>query len=154
MSAKQASDSNSTYSSSSLGRAPASSSYASSSYTKTAPPPSRAPASYESAPPPYNPGAAAASLGAATGAKRAAPPPPAPKPRLAPAVPTVTYVTALYDYTAQADGDLSFVTGDRIALVRKTDSSEDWWTGKLHGQEGVFPGQSNRFSLSFRFYLY
>jgi amphiphysin len=46
----------------------------------------------------------------------------------------------LYDYAAQADGDLTFATGDRIELVKKTDSSEDWWTGKLNGAEGVFPG--------------
>lgn len=132
-----ASDSASTYSASSIGR-----SGSTSSYVRAAPPPVRAkPGEYaaaESAPPPYAGGALAAS-GSISG-KRAPPPPPASKPRPAPAAPTVVYVTALYDYTAQADGDLSFSTGDRIELVKKTDSAEDWWTGKLHGSEGVFPG--------------
>lgn len=41
----------------------------------------------------------------------------------------------------QADGDLSFNAGDRIELVEKTDSAEDWWTGKLNGVQGVFPGK-------------
>ena len=41
---------------------------------------------------------------------------------------------------AQADGDLSFKTGDRIEIVKKTESQEDWWTGRLNGVEGVFPG--------------
>ena len=40
----------------------------------------------------------------------------------------------------QADGDLSFKTGDRIEIVKKTESQEDWWTGRLDGVEGVFPG--------------
>lgn len=40
----------------------------------------------------------------------------------------------------QADGDLSFKTGDRIEIVKKTESQEDWWTGRLNGVEGVFPG--------------
>jgi len=49
-------------------------------------------------------------------------------------------VTALYDFDAQADGDLSFKAGDKIELVEKSESAEDWWTGKLRGQQGVFPG--------------
>lgn len=40
----------------------------------------------------------------------------------------------------QADGDLSFKVGDRIEIVKKTESQEDWWTGRLNGMEGVFPG--------------
>ena len=55
------------------------------------------------------------------------------------------YVVALYDFEAQADGDLSFKTGDRIEVVEKTDSTEDWWTGRVGGRQGVFPGA---FSLS------
>lgn len=91
----------------------------------------------EPAPPPY------IAPGAATGAKRAPPPPPGAKPRLPPAIPKPKiFVTALYDYEAQAAGDLSFSTGDRIELVKKTDSAEDWWTGKANGNEGVFPGTS------------
>ncbi|KAG2184907.1 hypothetical protein INT43_000820 [Umbelopsis isabellina] len=51
-----------------------------------------------------------------------------------------TYVTALYDYAAQAEGDLTFTKGDRIQVVQKTQDVNDWWTGSLNGQTGVFPG--------------
>ncbi|CAO3673868.1 unnamed protein product [Umbelopsis vinacea] len=51
-----------------------------------------------------------------------------------------SYVTALYDYAAQAEGDLSFSKGDRIELVQKTDDVNDWWTGRYNGVTGVFPG--------------
>lgn len=50
-------------------------------------------------------------------------------------------MTAIYDFEAQAEGDLSFRSGDRIELVKKTESQEDWWTGRLNGQEGIFPGK-------------
>ncbi|KAF7306460.1 Bar adaptor protein [Mycena indigotica] len=85
------------------------------------------------APPPYTPAAAVAAT------KRAPPPPPPlkPKPKV---VPRVQYVVALYDYAAQADGDLSFNTGDRIEVVERGKSAEDWWTGRLNGVQGVFPG--------------
>jgi len=48
---------------------------------------------------------------------------------------------ALYDFAAQAQGDLSFNAGDRIELVERSASAEDWWTGRLNGQQGVFPGK-------------
>ncbi|KAI0045758.1 BAR-domain-containing protein [Auriscalpium vulgare] len=96
----------------------------------TPPPPNPA------SPPPYSAGAAAA---AAAAAKRAPPPPPPLKPKPA-AAPAVHYVTALYDFVPQADGDLEFKTGDRIELVERTNSEEDWWTGKLNGKQGIFPG--------------
>ncbi|SJL05390.1 related to RVS167-BAR adaptor protein [Armillaria ostoyae] len=96
------------------------------------PPPSAAAAALAAPPPPYS-----ASVVAAT--KRAPPPPPPLKPK--PTVkPAVQYVVALYDFAAQADGDLSFNVGDRIEIVERTGSAEDWWTGRLNGQQGVFPG--------------
>jgi amphiphysin len=49
------------------------------------------------------------------------------------------YVVALYDYTAQAEGDLSFKKDDRIEIVQKTADTNDWWTGRLNGMTGVFP---------------
>ena len=54
--------------------------------------------------------------------------------------PPVTYVVALYDFAAQAEGDLDFKVGDRIEVVDRSDSAEDWWTGRLEGRTGVFPG--------------
>ncbi|KAF9112075.1 hypothetical protein BGX27_004024 [Mortierella sp. AM989] len=62
------------------------------------------------------------------------PPPPVPK-RFG-----VKMVIALYDYDAQQEGDLSFKKDDRIEIVERTGSTEDWWTGKLNGRQGVFPG--------------
>jgi amphiphysin len=81
--------------------------------------------------------------GGASIAKKAPPPPPPLKPKPKPK-PGVQYVVALYDFEAQADGDLSFSTGDRIEIVEKTASAEDWWTGKLNGVQGVFPGGFHR----------
>lgn len=40
---------------------------------------------------------------------------------------------ALYDYAATAEGDLTFSAGDRIELITKTDSAEDWWVGRVIG---------------------
>lgn len=102
-------------------------------------PPAAPAASYEPAPPPYIPSTISP---APTGAKRAPPPPPAPKPRPAAPKPKLVYVTALYDYAATAEGDLSFSAGDRIELIKRGESAEDWWTGRLEagGEEGVFPG--------------
>lgn len=68
---------------------------------------------------------------------RAQPPPPPPvsrKPK------PVRYVVALYDYDATADGDLSFRKDDKIELIKRTPDANDWWTGKLNGVTGVFPG--------------
>jgi len=43
---------------------------------------------------------------------------------------------------SKADGDLNFNVGDRIEIVKRTQTAEDWWTGRLDGREGVFPGKS------------
>ncbi|RHZ48874.1 amphiphysin [Aspergillus thermomutatus] len=84
-------------------------------------------------PPPYS---ASASTVAAAKAKPA-PPPPKPKPaRFGAAVETVT---ALYDYEAQAHGDLSFSAGDVIEIIQRTDNQNEWWTGRVDGREGQFP---------------
>ncbi|KIJ45077.1 hypothetical protein M422DRAFT_29930 [Sphaerobolus stellatus SS14] len=107
----------------------ASTSSSGSSFVKKAPPPP--PPSAAVAPPPYS--ASASSVAT----KRPPPPPPPLKPKPKPAV---QYVVALYDFQAQADGDLSFSVGDRIEIVERTGSQDDWWTGKVHGQQGVFPG--------------
>lgn len=56
-----------------------------------------------------------------------------------PQSPTLT-CTALYDYTAQAEGDLTFSAGDSIEIIERTSDPNHWWTGKLNGQVGLFPG--------------
>lgn len=98
-------------------------------------------------PPPYSPGLSSAngtaatspSLGAAAAAK-AKPPPPKPKPTRLSGVPNAETCTALYDYEAQADGDLSFNTGDTIEIISRTQNENEWWTGKVGTRQGQFPG--------------
>ncbi|KAI9485624.1 MAG: hypothetical protein EXX96DRAFT_545823 [Benjaminiella poitrasii] len=69
--------------------------------------------------------------------KRAPPPPPTRKPTVtASRDPTAR---ALYAFEGQQPGDLSFNEGDIITIVQKSDSQEDWWTGRINGREGVFP---------------
>ncbi|KAF8887749.1 hypothetical protein BD779DRAFT_1645412 [Infundibulicybe gibba] len=102
------------------------------------PPPMSSSASAHAPPPPYTPSTGGSAMASAAAKKKPPPPPPLkPKPKV---VPQVQYVVALYDFTAQADGDLSFNTGDRIEIVERSDNAEDWWTGRLNGQQGVFPG--------------
>ncbi|EKM60361.1 uncharacterized protein PHACADRAFT_246220 [Phanerochaete carnosa HHB-10118-sp] len=108
-----------------------------SSYEKKSPPPPPHSSFPSTAPPPYTPGPTGASF---TATKKAPPPPPPLKPKPKAAEPEKQYVVALYDFEAQADGDLDFKTGDRIEVVERTGSAEDWWTGRLRGRQGVFPG--------------
>jgi amphiphysin len=79
--------------------------------------------------------------GAAAKAKGAAPPPPKPKPSRFSQTPAAETATALYDYEAQAEGDLSFTTGDIIEIVTRTNNENEWWVGKIKGKKGQFPGQ-------------
>lgn len=69
-------------------------------------------------------------------AKRKPPPPPPP-----PRIPSYHYqfVTALYDFNGQSDGDLAFKEGDKIKVLKKTESTDDWWQGELKGIKGMFP---------------
>lgn len=111
----------------------------------------------DEAPPPYSPASGASlsspvSASLATAAKgKSAPPPPKPKPsRLSGTVPET--VTALYDYEAQAEGDLSFTTGDVIEIISRTSNENEWWTGRVNGKQGQFPGRSAvHFSMHFFF---
>ena len=80
------------------------------------------------------------SWSSAAKAKGAAPPPPRPKPSRFSGVPAPEKATALYDYEAQAVGDLSFSTGDLIEIVQKGATENEWWTGSLKGKTGQFPG--------------
>lgn len=84
------------------------------------------------------------SWGAAAKAKGAAPPPPKPKPSRLSNVPTTgDKAQALYDYEAQAAGDLSFATGDVIDVMEKGATENEWWTGSHNGRQGQFPGKSS-----------
>jgi amphiphysin len=119
----------------------------------------------EAPPPPYSPGPGAAatgdvkspalssgSWGSVAKSKGAAPPPPKPKPSRLSGAPAVEHVTALYDFEAQAEGDLSFVTGDVIEIVSRTQNDNEWWIGKVRGKQGQFPGMCNRSDMRLKAY--
>lgn len=73
--------------------------------------------------------------GIAAGKKK--PPPPVPAKRLASQ--QTQFVTALYDFDGQNAGDLAFREGDKIRVIKKTDSTDDWWEGENRGKTGSFP---------------
>ncbi|KAI1178602.1 BAR domain-containing protein [Nemania sp. FL0916] len=77
---------------------------------------------------------------ASAAAGKPKPPPPKPKPGRLAGAPAAETVTALYDYSAQAEGDLSFRAGDVIEIVTRTQNENEWWIGKVHGRQGQFPG--------------
>ncbi|RMD40663.1 hypothetical protein DV735_g4485, partial [Chaetothyriales sp. CBS 134920] len=64
------------------------------------------------------------------------PPPPPPR---APSQQPFAFVTALYDFGGQGEGDLVFREGDRIKVLKSTERKDDWWQGELRGVKGSFP---------------
>lgn len=56
---------------------------------------------------------------------------------LYPVLRKVEWLLALYDFTTDTDGDLSFFRGDVIELIKHID--EEWSLGRLNGREGIFP---------------
>ncbi|KAJ7456629.1 hypothetical protein FB451DRAFT_1353929 [Mycena latifolia] len=65
-----------------------------------------------------------------------------PKPELSrPLLPHegVARAIALYDFQAAQPGDLSFSKGDVIVVTKRSESTDDWWTGTLDGRRGIFP---------------
>ena len=106
--------------------------------------------SFDNPPPPYETNGVGAprqvprvrvAIGKNAAKSKAAPPPPKPKPGRLSGVPAVETVTALYDYEAQAEGDLSFSAGDTIDIVQRTENTNEWWVGKVGGRQGQFPGE-------------
>lgn len=49
----------------------------------------------------------------------------------------VSYVTALYDYSAQDDSELSISAGDQIVVIEE--DRDGWTEGELNGSRGAFP---------------
>lgn len=66
------------------------------------------------------------------------PPPPPPKKRMVSNGPE-EFVVAQFAFSGDGAGDLSFREGDRIKIVKKTNTVEDWWIGELGGVKGSFP---------------
>lgn len=94
-------------------------------------------------PPPYSStGISPSPTGSFSSAAKSkpAPPPPRAKPSHLSNKPVET-VTALYDYEAQAHGDLGFSAGDVIEIVQRTENTNEWWSGRIAGREGQFPGK-------------
>ncbi|KAF4553228.1 HOB1-like protein [Elsinoe fawcettii] len=77
------------------------------------------------------------SIASSIAAKKKKPPPPPVKRRTTANQDLI--VTALYDFAGQGDGDLAFKEGDQIKVLKKSDSTDDWWLGSLRGQSGSFP---------------
>ncbi len=46
---------------------------------------------------------------------------------------------ALYTFKGEQPGDLPFRKGDVITIIKKSESQDDWWTGRVNGKEGIFP---------------
>ncbi|KAL5495570.1 hypothetical protein ACEPAI_1033 [Sanghuangporus weigelae] len=46
---------------------------------------------------------------------------------------------ALFDFNPLEPGDLGFRKGQVIIITKKSDKTDDWWTGKVDGKEGIFP---------------
>ncbi|EMF13346.1 uncharacterized protein SEPMUDRAFT_148680 [Sphaerulina musiva SO2202] len=80
-------------------------------------------------------GASSAANMAAAAKKK--PPPPVPVKRIGST--QSTFVTALYDFEGQTADDLPFREGDKIRVIKKTDSTDDWWEGEVNGKKGSFP---------------
>uniref|UniRef100_A0AAQ4QVF8 Osteoclast-stimulating factor 1 n=1 Tax=Gasterosteus aculeatus aculeatus TaxID=481459 RepID=A0AAQ4QVF8_GASAC len=62
-------------------------------------------------------------------------PPPAPKPQPQPKGPRCR---AIYQYIGQDTDEISFDVNDVFDLIKEDPSG--WWTGRVQGKEGLFPG--------------
>lgn len=69
--------------------------------------------------------------------KKKKPPPPPPK-RMTSGI-KETWVMAIYGFEGQEEGDLSFQEGEKIRVIKKTGSTDDWWEGEVRGRRGKFP---------------
>ncbi|OJD26730.1 hypothetical protein ACJ73_01885 [Blastomyces percursus] len=108
-------------------------------------------------PPPYSAHTVSTLIGSSSSlaaAAKAKKPPPPPKPaRLAGSSPPIETVTALYDYEAQAHGDLSFSAGEVIEVIERSNNENEWWTGRVNGKTGQFPGMTSSYITTFLCYF-
>ena len=50
-----------------------------------------------------------------------------------------TQAIALFTFKGEQSGDLAFKKGDVIDILKKSDTTDDWWTGRNNGVTGIFP---------------
>lgn len=65
--------------------------------------------------------------------------PPPPPPSAGDSHPSTPKAVALYTFSGEEYGDLPFRKGDVITILKKSNSQDDWWTGRVSGREGIFP---------------
>ncbi|EGW33339.1 uncharacterized protein SPAPADRAFT_50230 [Spathaspora passalidarum NRRL Y-27907] len=67
-------------------------------------------------------------------------PPASSKPNFGGAPKTNTnQAVALYTFKGEQAGDLPFKKGDVIEIIKKSQTADDWWTGRNNGVTGIFP---------------
>ncbi|XP_045175921.2 SH3 domain-containing YSC84-like protein 1 [Mercenaria mercenaria] len=49
------------------------------------------------------------------------------------------WATAKHPFEGQLPCDLSFRIGDKIEVLTRTDTKDDWWEGRFKGNVGIFP---------------
>ncbi|KAI2619701.1 hypothetical protein GGR54DRAFT_126093 [Hypoxylon sp. NC1633] len=94
---------------------------------------------YFSRPSPASTTASSTSLNMGVSAAVKKKPPPPPPPKKMGASRSEEFVVAQYAFSGQNAGDLSFNEGDKIKIVKKTGTDQDWWVGELGGVKGSFP---------------
>ncbi|ROT36260.1 SH3 domain-containing protein [Sodiomyces alkalinus F11] len=75
------------------------------------------------------------------GGKTAPGRPTAPKPNFSPKPSQLkaNEAVALFTFEADQPGDLGFKKGEVITVLKKTESTNDWWTGQIGSRTGIFP---------------
>ncbi|KAF8898108.1 hypothetical protein CPB84DRAFT_1815719 [Gymnopilus junonius] len=103
-------------------------------------PPAFAPRQNNFAPPPARRAGSTNSL-TSEPAPPAPPPPPVPRfqpqPEPEPEEEAGEWAEALYDYNSGEAGDLRITEGEHVLVLERT--SDDWWTGEVNGEKGLFP---------------
>ncbi|EEB05944.1 actin cortical patch component Lsb4 [Schizosaccharomyces japonicus yFS275] len=54
-------------------------------------------------------------------------------------------VRAVFPFSGEQAGDLTFQKGDIIDVVQRTESTDDWWTGRIGTRQGIFPANYVKF---------
>lgn len=66
-------------------------------------------------------------------------PPPVPKPIFAQKTVGPGQAIAKFTFDPDQAGDLGFKKGEVITILKRTQNTADWWTGRIGDREGIFP---------------